>query len=154
METIPSEILQYIVDLCDNKAKIALILSAKWLGPFITSIEINERLIGLIKNKLIDPVELIYTGSSNVSLDYMSNLKKLTARYGIDQAGIARLNLTELNASDNCNIFDVSRMTNLRVLNASGDCGIDQAGIAGLNLTELHAGGNSKIKDVRWMINS
>ena len=153
MEDIPSEILQCIVDLCDNESKVALIQSAKWLCPFITSILIDEPRVRLIKNKMIDPVELIYTGKSNVSLSYMSRLKKLTAHHGIDQSGIIGLNLTELCARDNSNIRDVSWMTNLQVLHANENCGIDQSGIAGLNLTKLHAWNNNKIKDVSWMTN-
>jgi hypothetical protein len=77
----------------------------------------------------------------------MTNLKVLFANgfSGVDQEGIANLNLVEFEANYNPRIFSVTHMTNLKFLMAGGICGIDQAGIAGLNLTELYSRGNPKI---------
>ena len=42
-------------------------------------------------------------------------------------------------------ITNVNHMTNLKILDADGDCGIDNKGISKLNLIELHVAGNEKI---------
>src|SRR6201992_2811840 len=60
--------------------------------------------------------------------------------------------VTELNASGNEKIKDVSQMASiLKILDASYNCGIDQNGIKDLHLTELNASNNEKIKDVSQM---
>ena len=59
--------------------------------------------------------------------DYMTKLKELDASVdcGINDEGIANLNLEKLNASDNFKITNVNHMIKLKVLNASVKCGID-----------------------------
>ena len=49
---------------------------------------------------------------------------------GINDKGISKLNLTELNASDNNKITNVNHMTNLKILYARRNCGIDNEGIS------------------------
>src|SRR5271154_4878627 len=86
------------------------------------------------------------------NISFLINLKKLNT-YNIDQEGIKGLNLIELYAGCNEKIKDVSFMTNLKKLHASGCCGIDQKGIKGCNLIELDANYNEKIKNVSFMTN-
>jgi hypothetical protein len=64
---------------------------------------------------------------------------------GIDDAGIAGLNLEKLKAENNPKITTVNHMTALKELDACWNCGIDDAGIAGLNLEKLYTYNNQKI---------
>ena len=66
----------------------------------------------------------------------MTDLKILYASgsyCGINDKGISKLNLIELNASRNNKITNVNHMSNLKKLNARWDCGIDDEGISKLN---------------------
>ena len=82
----------------------------------------------------------------------MTNLQILDASDSkINQIGIQGLNLFKLNAHDNTKITNVSFMTNLKILDASGTCGINQIGILGLNLWNLNVQDNEKINDVTFM---
>ena len=91
--------------------------------------------------------------STNV---YLKDNLRITDLYNINKNLLAKLSdqifghkmfsyVTQFNTCDNNKITDVSFMTNLRKLNASGNCGIDQSGINGLNLVELNASRNNKI---------
>jgi len=60
--------------------------------------------------------------------------------------------LLKLDVRNNPNITNVSFLTNLIELNASGsDCGINQDGIKGLKLRKLNINTNSKIVNVSFM---
>ena len=62
--------------------------------------------------------------------------------------------LKYLDASNNKKITNVSHMTNLQILNASGSyCEINNQGIENLNLIELNAYNNYKIINVSFMTN-
>ncbi len=55
--------------------------------------------------------------------------------------------MIELDVAHNPNITNVSFMTNLKKLDASGKkCGIDQEGINGLDLDDIYSYNNPKIK--------
>ena len=75
----------------------------------------------------------------------MKNLKilSISGSHVIDQNGIEKLDLIELNIEDNNKIKDVSFMKNLKILYASGNCGVDQNGIKGLDLIELDIENNN-----------
>ena len=86
----------------------------------------------------------------------------ITDLYNIDNKYLNRLNndilqndifqfVTKLKANNK--IINVSFMTNLKKLDAFGNCGIGQDGIRGLNLVELNAYCNGKITDVSFMTN-
>jgi hypothetical protein len=77
----------------------------------------------------------------------MTQLEILHAGYGsgINDAGIANINLKILDSSSNPNITNVNHMTRLEELDARWSCGIDDAGIAGLSLKKLTSFLNPKI---------
>jgi len=83
----------------------------------------------------------------------MTTLKKLNAGYscGIDQDGIQRLYLIELNASNNHKIKNVYFMTSMKKLYINGMCSVDQNGINGLDLTYLEAARNDLIIRSCWI---
>ena len=54
----------------------------------------------------------------------------------------------KLNACNNRKITKVNHMTNLRKLDARGECGIDDKGLEGLNLYKLNAHNNKKITKI------
>jgi hypothetical protein len=77
---------------------------------------------------------------------YLNKLTNKILQYSIfDQT-------EKLYASYNSKITNISFMTSLKELHASGECGIDQNGISGLDLVEFYAGGNSKIINVSFMM--
>ena len=93
---------------------------------------------------------------------YRSNLT-ITNLYDIDEKYLKMLTtgilsypifkyVTDLNASNNKKITNVSFMKSLKKLSAYGfDCGITQNGIKGLKLVELNTNNNKKITNVSFM---
>ena len=81
----------------------------------------------------------------------MTNLEVLDAseNCGIGDSGMKCFNLTELYASNNFNIQNVSQMTKLEILDARGKCGIGNWAIRSLNLKILKAWGNRRIRRFR-----
>ena len=61
--------------------------------------------------------------------------------------------VTDLYASSNKNITNVSFLSHLKMLDASYDSGLGQDGITGLNLIGFAANDNSKICDMSFMHN-
>ena len=88
---------------------------------------------------------LFITDLYNIEIKYLDNLTTEILKYSIFS------HIVNLDAGYNNKITNVSFMTSLKKLNASGDCGIGQNGIIGLNLVDLVAGGNNKITDVSFM---
>lgn len=72
---------------------------------------------------------------------------------GITNNGLASLtNLTNLDIYDNNRITDINYLTNLQILNATGDCGVADNGIKKLtNLTTLTATSNKKITNINHL---
>lgn len=103
----------------------------------------------IISEKIDFSDTIIYytTRDTNANDIYLSSKHKMLLKNNLV------LNLTELHISGNSSITDVSFMTNLKVLDASGICGIKQEGMMALNLTELNVAGNSSITDVSFMTN-
>ena len=66
---------------------------------------------------------------------------------------IKNLNLEKLDATHNKKITNVNHMTNLKDLDASGNCGIDNDGIKNINPEKLNIEYNGKITDVKHMTN-
>lgn len=56
-----------------------------------------------------------------------------------------------LDISNNENIFDISYLTNLEILNAGNECGLDNFSLTKFNLVKLYANNNSKITNVNGM---
>ena len=134
----------------------------------------DDSLVGL------NLVELNARGNSKIKkINHMTNLRILDAscnyriydenlfglNCGIDDDSLVGLNLVKLNARGNSKIKKINHMTNLRILNASGDCridhenliglncGIDDDSLVGLNLVKLNASWNPKIKKINHMTN-
>src|SRR6185437_9335889 len=117
---IPIDILQIIVDFSDFNTGLAIIIVNK---------ETNKKLkIKYIKNenKLTDEILKqqkfshlkVLNVCDNKKVSTVNHLVKLEelnvgASCGIDQNGIAEINLKKLNASDNYKIKDVNHMNKL-----------------------------------------
>lgn len=163
---IPLEIWQCIFDFCDFKTQLIILSLCSYLNCLriddLYNIDFNFK--KLLTNEILQQKKYSYVTKLDASYIYRSNqitdvskmkhLKILNAGYdcGIDQNGINGLSLTELNATDNKKIKDVSFMApTLKILRAVGNCGIDQKGIANLSLVKLNANFNKNITDVSFM---
>ena len=139
----------------------------------------DDSLVGL------NLVELNACGNKKIKkINHMTNLRILDAsgyfwthndifvefNCGIMDDDLVGLNLVKLNVSLNPKIKKINHMTNLRILDASGDfrieeddslvrlnCGIDDdslvSTLGGLNLVKLNASWNPKIKKINHMTN-
>ena len=85
------------------------------------------------------------------SLKILHGMSEQRIASSIDQNGILKLDLEELDAYDNTKIYDVSFMKNLKILNAGGNCIIGQDSISNLNLIQLNVCNNPKIINVTFM---
>jgi hypothetical protein len=106
MDYILSEILEDIIEFCDDESKIALIQTASWFSPMIRSLTV----FGVIPTRCTNIVKLKYLSNTITNVSWMTKLKVLHAEgfCGITQASITGLNLVELHAQNNSTITDVS----------------------------------------------
>lgn len=93
----------------------------------------------------------IKNNNSITTVAHMKNLKKLICNTKICQQDIAGLDLVELSASNNFNIYDANIFPNLKILKVPNLTGISQAGISLCNLYKLNAANNYNIIDVSFM---
>ena len=94
--------------------------------------------------------------SKVTQIQHIKKLRELNAsgcHCKIDDECIRNINLEKLIAYDNPKITNVNHMTNLKELNAGGNCGINNEGISCVNLEVFDASFNRKITNVNHMSN-
>lgn len=150
-----------IINLCNSHSQIRFCQISKFANNNLRVTDLynlDKILLEKLDNEIIKKYPFVVklnacNNSKITNVSHMKSLKKLNARgdCGIDDEGIANLDLVKFNARHNSKITNVSFMKSLKILDASSHCGINNEGIIGLNLVELYVCYNSKITNVSFM---
>lgn len=172
MDSLPIEILQCILDLCDFLTQIRLTQICMDFHRYLKMIDFLSCDIVKYRDLLTDDilknykyiVKLNICGNKNVkNIGHLIYLRVLWANSCvINDSSLKNMNLVKLSIHSCPTIKNINHMTKLKKLIASGDtcnfegsthgyCGINDASLHGLNLIKLDISRNFKIKDINHL---
>ena len=139
---IPIEIWQIILNLNDIKSQLMMRMVCELFYKLniYDLLNIPKKFKRKLTNNII---------SQHINLRYLYAGKHTK----ITQEKINILNLYELNANNNLNIYNINHMNNLEKLKACGHSGIGNKGIKNVNLKNLHISYNMNICNLNHMTN-